>query len=210
VKTDRAQWIVAVCLSVMAGCASEPQRVHVAIPGPGESPLQSVTTIAQTGKGLRVVVSPFDDARSDRMHLGNRSHLWGSTTYIDLPNGTAGEAVAKSLVQQLNKRGWEASLAVQGVAQPDATISGTIQDLSVNAISKFGHTEIAAKNTMMVRVANHSDDSTIQERVLGSGSDDVFWFDEEDAQQLLNEVLEKNIAKFLSDTKVDGQAIRLR
>jgi len=145
------------------------------------------------------------------MHLGRRSHLWGSTSYFDLTKGTAGEAVAKSIVQQLNQRGWDASLAGQGGStRPDATISGTIQDLSVNAISKFVHTEIAAKNTMMVRVANHTDESAVQERVLGNGSDEVFWFDPEDAQQLVNEVLEKNIEKFLADTKVDGQALRLR
>lgn len=201
--------VVAVCIGVLAGCASQAERVNVMIPQ-ADSRGQA-STVAQTGKGLRVVVSPFDDARSDRMHLGSRSHLWGSTSYFDLPKGTAGEAVAKSLIQQLNRRGWQASLAGQdGIEQPDATISGTIQDLSVNAISKFGHTEIAAKNTMMVRVANHSDESTIQERVLGSGSDEVFWFDSEDAQQLVNEVLEKNLEKFIADTKVDGRAVRLR
>lgn len=201
--------VVAVCIGVLAGCASQAERVNVMIPQ-ADSPSQA-STVAQTGKGLRVVVSPFDDARSDRMHLGSRSHLWGSTSYFDLPKGTAGEAVAKSLIQQLNRRGWQASLAGQdGMEQPDATISGTIQDLSVNAISKFGHTELAAKNTMMVRVANHSDESTIQERLLGSGSDEVFWFDSEDAQQLVNEVLEKNLEKFIADTKVDGRAVRLR
>ncbi|HEV2174047.1 MAG TPA: hypothetical protein VGR71_10785 [Nitrospira sp.] len=167
--------------------------------------------MASNSAGPRVAVKPFDDARSDRMHLGSRSHLWGSTSYFDLPKGTAGEAVAKSIVQQLNRRGWQASLAGQGGSvQPDATISGTIQDLSVNAVSKFGRTEIAAKNTMMVRVANHSDESTIQERVLGSGTDEIFWFDPEDAQQLVNEVLEKNIEKFIADTRVDGRAVRLR
>jgi len=201
--------VVAVCIGVLAGCASQAERVNVMIPQAAS--LSQASTVAQTGKGLRVVVSPFDDARSDRMHLGSRSHLWGSTSYFDLPKGTAGEAVAKSLIQQLNRRGWQASLAGQdGMEQPDATISGTIQDLSVNAISKFGHTELAAKNTMMVRVANHSDESTIQERLLGSGSDEVFWFDSEDAQQLVNEVLEKNLEKFIVDTKVDGRAVRLR
>ena len=201
--------VVAVCIGVLAGCASQAERVNVMIPQAAS--LSQASTVAQTGKGLRVVVSPFDDARSDRMHLGSRSHLWGSTSYFDLPKGTAGEAVAKSLIQQLNRRGWQASLAGQdGMEQPDATISGTIQDLSVNAIRKFGHTELAAKNTMMVRVANHSDESTIQERLLGSGSDEVFWFDSEDAQQLVNEVLEKNLEKFIADTKVDGRAVRLR
>lgn len=195
------------CLCILAGCATAGERVDVAIPGSSTS----AAPMASNSAGPRVAVKPFDDARSDRMHLGSRSHLWGSTSYFDLPKGTAGEAVAKSLVQQLNRRGWQASLAGQsGSAQPDATISGTIQDLSVNAISKFGRTEIAAKNTMMVRVANHSDESTIQERVLGSGSDEVFWFDPEDAQQLINEVLEKNIEKFVADTKVDGKTVRLR
>src|ERR1043165_6616652 len=48
-------------------------------------------------------------------------------------------------------------------------------------------------------------ESTIQERLLGSGTDQVFWFDPEDAQQLVNEVLEKNLEKFVADTRVDGK-----
>jgi hypothetical protein len=45
---------------------------------------------------------------------------------------------------------------------------------------------------------------------MGSGSDEVFWFDPEDAQQLINEVLERNIEKFIADTKVEGRAVKLR
>jgi hypothetical protein len=127
-----------------------------------------------------------------------------------VPNGTVGEAVAKALVQQLSKRGWQASLDGSNGTAPDATISGTIQDLSVQAVSKVGHTQLEAKNTMMVRVANRGDESSIQERVMSSGSDEVFWFEPEDAQQLVNEVLEKNIEKFIADTKLDGRAVRLR
>ena len=211
-KMNRTGGVVTVCLCVLTGCVTTDERVGIEIPGPAMSAAgQTAVTAAQTGKGLRVVVMPFDDARSDRTRLGSRSHLWGSTSHFSLSKGTAGEAVAKALVQQLNKRGWQASLADQaGGAQPDATISGKIQDLSVSAVSKFGRTEIAAKNTMTVRVANHSDESSVQERVLGSGSDEVFWFDPEDAQQLVNEVLEKNIEKFIADTKVEGQAVRLR
>jgi hypothetical protein len=113
-------------------------------------------------------------------------------------------------VQQLSKRGWQASLDGSNGTAPDATISGTIQDLSVQAVSKVGHTQLEARNTMMVRVANHGDESSIQERVMSSGSDEVFWFEPEDAQQLVNEVLEKNIEKFIADTKLDGRAVRLR
>ncbi|HXH85261.1 MAG TPA: hypothetical protein VNI35_00460 [Nitrospira sp.] len=206
-KMIRTRQIVAVFFFVLAGCASTGERVDIAIPGIATGSAGS----GASGSGLRVVVSPFDDVRSDRRHLGSRSHFLGGTSHFDLPKGTAGEAVAKALVQQLNKRGWQASLASQGGASPpDATISGSIQDLSVNAVSKFGRTEIEAKNTMMVRVTNHGDESSIQERVLGSGSNEVFWFGPEDAQQLVNEVVEKNIEKFIADTKVEGRTVRLQ
>jgi len=198
--------ILAVCLAVLAGCATN-EPVDLVIPSPSISNGSSTTG---TASGPKVVVKPFDDARMDRTHLGSRSHFWGDMSYFDLPKGTAGEAVAKAVVQQLNKRGWQARLDSASGAPPDATISGTIQDLSVTAVNKFGRTELAAKNTMMVRVANHGDESTVQERVMGSGSDQVFWFDPEDAQQLVNEVLEKNIEKFIADTKVEGRVVKLR
>ncbi len=197
--------ILAVCLAVLAGCATN-EPVDLVIPSTSTSNASSTTGMAT---GPKVVVKPFDDARMDRTHLGSRSHFWGDMSYFDLPKDTAGEAVAKAVVQQLNKRGWQASLDGGGGAAPDATITGTIQDLSVIAVSKFGRTVLVAKNTMMMRVAN-SDQSTIQERVLSSGTDQVFWFDPEDAQQLLNEVLEKNIEKFIADTKVEGRVVKLR
>ena len=197
--------IVTVCFAMLAGCATQ-EPVDVLIPSANTSNGASVGT----GGGPKVVVKPFDDTRMDRTHLGSRSHLWGSTSYFDLPKGTVGEAVAKALVQQLNKRGWQASLNGVGGGTPDATITGTIQDLSVTADSKFGRTELVAKNTMMVRVANHADETTIQERVMGSGNDEVFWFSPEDAEQLVNEVVEKNIEKFIADTKVEGKTVKLK
>ena len=201
----RIAGVIAVCVILLAACTTTGERVDVVIPSASTGP-----AAGGSASGPRVIVKPFDDARMDRTHLGSRSHFWGDTSYFDLPKGTVGEAVAKALVQQLNKRGWQASVdGANGVA-PDATITGTIQDLSVTAVSKFGRTELAAKNTMMVRVANHHDDSTIQERLLGSGTDQVFWFDPEDAQQLVNEVLEKNLEKFVADTRVDGKTVKLK
>jgi hypothetical protein len=197
--------ILTVCLAVLAGCATN-EPVDLVIPSTSTSNASSTTGMAT---GPKVVVKPFDDARMDRTHLGSRNHFFGDTSYFDLPQGTVGEAVAKAVVQQLNKRGWQASLDGAGGSTPDATITGTIQDLSVIAVSKFGRTIIVAKNTMMMRAVN-SDQSTIQERVLGNGTDQVFWFEPEHAQQLLNEVLEKNIEKFIADTKVEGRAVKLR
>ena len=196
--------IVAVCLAMLGGCATK--VVDLSIPATSASE----ASMAGAGSGPKVVVKPFDDARMDRTHIGSRSHLWGDTSYFNVPKGTAGEAVAKALVQQLNKRGWQASLDSSAGATPDATITGTIQDLWVAVDSKFGRTEVEAKNTMMVRVANHGDESAIQERVLGSVGDQVFWFDPEDAQELLNELYSKSFEKFVTDTKLDGKILKLR
>ena len=207
-KMNRMGQAAAVCFWVLTGCASTGDRVEIAIPS---AATQGSTTGAQTANGLKVAVEVFDDGRTDRSHLGTRLHFWGSTSHFDVQKGTVGEAVAKGIVQQLNKRGWQASLAGQaGASRPDATISGNIQDLSLSAVSRFGRTEITAKNAMLVRVANHSDESSIQERVFGSANNEVFWFDPKDAEQLVNELVERNIEKFIADTKVEGQAVRLR
>ncbi|WP_455377196.1 hypothetical protein [Petrachloros mirabilis] len=210
-KINPMRSVAAVCLFLLTGCSATGERVTIAIPQPSASAEdQGEAGAGQAGNGLRVVVSAFEDARSDRTHVGSRSHFWGGTSYFDLEGGAVGEAVAKGIVQQLNKRGWQASLAGQGgSSQPDATISGSIQDLSVTAVSKF-FTEIAAKNTMMIHVANHGDQSWVEEQVRSSASDEVFWFDSEDAQHLLNELIEKNVEKFLADTKVEGRAIKAR
>src|SRR5262245_30997325 len=139
---SRARCIVAICVCVMAGCAVEGQRVAITIPT-ADSPSEG-TKVAENGKGLRVVVSPFDDARSDQKHVGNRAHFWGSTSYFDVPKGTVGEAVAKSFVQELKRRGWQASLAGGvGAEQTDATIAGTIEEVSVKEVSKYGATKMA-------------------------------------------------------------------
>lgn len=203
----RAGFVAAAALLGLVACAGKGERVDLVIPAGGSGP----QVLSASAKSLRVAVAPFDDARTDRMHLGSRSPFWGGTSYFDLPKGTVGEAVAKALVQQLNRQGWQASLAGQTAAgRPDATITGTIRDLSVNAIGKFGRTDLTVKHTIVIRVANHGDDSTIREQVIGSGSDEVFWFDPEDAEALVNEVVRKNFEKFLSDTKVEGSTIRLR
>ncbi len=196
-----------IAMLVLAGCAGKGERVNIAIPGGAVGP----DTLSERGTALRVIVRAFDDARSDRSHLGSLSNFWGGSAYFELSEGTVGDAVAKTLVQELRKRGWEASLAGRsGSSKPDATISGSIRDLSVVAIGKFARTEITATNTMALRVENHRDESTIREQVLASGSDEVFWVEPKDVEQLANEVILKNIEKFLADTKVEGRTVKLR
>src|SRR5678815_1472443 len=69
--------VVAVCVTLLAGCATTGQKVDVVIPTASTGGAAS----ASSGGGPRVVVKPFDDARMDRTHLGSRSHFWGCLLY---------------------------------------------------------------------------------------------------------------------------------
>lgn len=197
--------LICAVLVSLVGCAGKGERIDVAIPG------KVTSTAAASSGGPRIAVLPFDDKRATQIHLGQRAHLWGGTSYFDLPSGTVSKASAQALVDYLNRQGWRASLVrTQGSEGADVTILGTIQDLSIDATSGVMHTDLSAKNTLALQIINHSDDSTVRERVSGSGTDQVFWFEPKDAQALTTELLESNLQKFVNDVRIDRRTIRLK
>lgn len=192
---------------VVAGCAGKGERIDIAIPGAATAE-RAAPAIAN---GPRIAVLPFDDQRANQAHLGMRSHLWGGASYFDLQTGTIPKAAAQALIGYLNRQGWKASLArTVGSEGADITLTGTIHELSVDATGGIMHTDLAAKNTMKFQITNHADDSVIRERVSGSGSDQVFWFEPADAQRLTDELFEKNFQKLLGDLRIEGRTIRLK
>ena len=202
----KASWVL-ICLILVSlgGCAGKGERIDVAIPGKWAVPAASTST------GPRIAVLPFDDQRTMQVHLGQRDHFWGGQSYFDLPGDSVSRASALALVDYLNRRGWRASLANTPAADgAEVTIMGTLTDLSINAKSGFMHTDLSAKNSLAFQIKNHSDNTLVRERVSGSATDQVFWFNQEDAQALFNELLESNFQKFVSDVRIDGRAIRLR
>ena len=60
----RRSGIVAICLAMLAGCATN-ERIDVVIPSAGTS--NASTTTGAAG-GPKVVVKPFEDARKDQTH----------------------------------------------------------------------------------------------------------------------------------------------
>ena len=198
-------WLVCVVLVSLVGCAGKGGRIDVAIPGKfGGGGCGPCT-------GPRIAVLPFEDTRANQEHLGKRSQLGGGYTYYDLPNGTVSQASAQALVDYLNHHGWRASLArTQGSDGADVTILGSLSNLSIDAKSGFMHTNLSAKNTFVLQIINHSDASTVREPISGFGTDQVFWFDPEDAQALTTDLLESNFKKFMNDVRIDGRSIRLK
>jgi hypothetical protein len=191
--------------SLVTGCAGPGERIDLKVPAPVAD-----KTVAAIGSAT-IVIQPFEDERTDRLHLGTRYHLWGGESRFSFPSGTLGEATAKAFADYLKSKGWNATVA-QGneAAGSDITVTGKIVGLRVDAISGIGQTTLNAKSRMVVQVKNHADGSQVRETLTSEGSNQVFWFDPEDAQELLNDLYSKNFEKFVTDTKLDGKILKLR
>ena len=191
---------------LVAGCAGTGERIELKVPIGN-----MVGNKAAAMSSATVVVQPFEDQRTDRMHLGARYHLWGGESRFNVPTGTLGEATAQAFADYLKGKGWNATVAQSTeAAGADITVSGKIVDLSVDARSGIGRTTLNAKSRMAVYVNNLADGSQVRETLSSTGTNQVFWFDPEDAQELLDELYSKNFEKFAADTKLDGKILKLR
>lgn len=189
-----------------SGCAGKGERIDLNVPIARGTDEKVVAVSSAT-----VAIQPFEDNRTDRSHLGTRLHLWGGESHFNLPSGTLGDATAQAFADYLKGKGWNATVAKgNGAAGADLTITGKLVDVGVDAKSGIGRTTLNAKNRMVVQVKNHADGSQVREELISTGTDQVFWFGPEDAQELLNELYNKNFEKFVKDTKLDGKILKLR
>jgi uncharacterized lipoprotein YajG len=117
---------------------------------------------------------------------------------------------AQALTEYLTAKGWQ--VTKQGAVNngADVVLTGKILDLSVHAKSRIGFTEVTTKSKLALQAQNVADGSTIRMTLNGSGGDDIFWFDPEDAQTLVNDVLTDSFSKLLQDTKIENKQLRLK
>ena len=163
------------------------------------------------GGGATVALLPFEDSRAERSRLGTRHSVWGSRMDFAPQGGGPGETTAQALASYLASKGWRAQYMTTSMAgDTDVVISGRILDLSVNANGSLGGTEVTAKNKLLVQAKNRADGSSLTETIGHSGNYHVFWFEQEDGEDILADVLEKNFEKFVANTKIDGKTIRFR
>jgi hypothetical protein len=188
------------------GCGAKGERIDLKVPiayGVNKK-------VAAMSSGT-VAVLPFEDNRTNRSHLGTRYHLWGGESHFDLSSGTLGESTAQAFADYLKERGWNAAVAKgNGAMGVDVTITGQLVDIAVDAKSGVGQTALNGKNRLIIFVKNHADGSQVRETLTSTGTSQVFWFDPEDAQDLLNELYNKNFEKFMADTTLDGKLLKLR
>lgn len=190
--------VLAVGLVALAGCATK---------GAVNLDLQAVQPAEAKSKktdGLTVTVASFEDVRPEKERLGVRRHLWGGETTFNVPGGKPGDVVAKVMADYLKRKGWRLD------GSPDVTFSGRLLNLSVNVENHFAQTDITVKSKMVVEGTNKADGSIVRMTLNGDGTQKVFWFDPEDAQELASEVLSDSLEKLLANTKVENNLLRLK
>lgn len=194
-----------VSLIALAGCAGTGEVIPLQI-HPIVAKSESASKPAPT---LRVAVGSVEDGRSHKTGLGVRTHLWGGVSYFDVPGGNPADVVAQALTDYLTAKGWQLTTRGAGENGADVVLTGKILDLSVHAKSRVGFTEVTTKSKLALQAQNVADGSTIRMTLNGSGGDDIFWFDPEDVQALVNDVLTDSFGKLLQDTKIENKSLRL-
>ena len=206
---------VAVGLLLLLGCSGKsdiiPMNLNPKPPTESNGTSQAVKSMS----GPRVTVIPFEDGRADRTKVGSRSSMWGGESYFNVSSGSAGEATAQAFVDYLKGKGWQAQYAKSEPPAsengPDIVLSGKILDLAVEAKKGFLLTDIEAKSKLVIQASNRQDHSSLTRTDAHSGShENVLWFEPQDGEQILSEVLEKNFERFVVNTKFEDRAIRFR
>jgi hypothetical protein len=68
---------------------------------------------------------------------------------------------------------------------------------------------MTTKTKLAIQIKNLSDDSIVRMTLNGAGSEDVFWFDRDDLEKVVNEVLTDSFGKLVEDTTVVDRMLRL-
>ncbi len=203
------QCCVAVGLALLLGCAGTGEMVSLN--------LQTQQPFAQSSQTepLKIVIEPFEDSRTDRSKIGQRTHLGGGVTNFNVNGGAPGVTIAEALAETLrqrgwNRRGWDARVvqAGVGVSGADIVIGGEIRDFSTNAKSRVFNTKLTGESRLVVKARNLADDSSTVRNIQGEQTKLVFWFTSEDVETLMSGLLQDGIERFITDTKIEGRTLK--
>lgn len=206
---------VAVGLLLLLGCSGKGDIIPMNLTPKMQTDATGAAQVVKPMAGPRVTVIPFEDGRADRTKVGGRSSMWGGETYFNVSSGSAGEETAQAFADYLKRKGWQAQYAKTAPpaseAGPDVVLSGKILELAVDAKRGVFLTDIEARTKLVIQASNREDSSSLVRTDAHSGShDNVLWFEPQDGESILSEVLEKNFERFVVNTKFEDRAIRFR
>lgn len=227
------QLACALSLVFLVSCASDDEAfiLDVQAMAPATTPASGEDSGEDSGEGsaagseerskedpvLSAVVKPFEDARSETGQVGVHTHRGGSESSIYFLDGEPSEVVTRLMTDYLNHSGWRARALqpheMDGVVSGDGTdviMGGKVLVLTVDIKRSYGFTDIKVLTKTLVEARNTADGSVLRMTVNSAGNQTVFWFETEDAQQLVSETLSESFGQFLADTEVQGNLLGLK
>jgi hypothetical protein len=203
--------LAGIWIMTLTGCAGKGEVVALNLHAIAPANAPAVGTPDDT----IIVVADFEDTRTNKDRLGVRSHRGGGESVFNVPGGKVGAVVAQVVTDYLKKRGWRVQSAkpAPGTAPdggPHVTISGKVVELSANAKSTFGSTDITTKSKTLIEALNAEDGSVARMTVGGIGTQTVVWFEPEDAEDLLSGSLSESLEKFVAGVKIEKKILRFK
>ena len=166
---------------------------------------------------VRIVIESFEDRRPEKNRLGLRTHLWGGVTYFNVAGGRPGDMIAQILADRLSTHGWKnrawdvqvaPSALTTNPNNADIVISGQLLDFSANAKSRLFSTVVTTNSTLVFTAKNIGDQSSITRSIEGAQRETLFWFSDDDVQQLLATTLKDDIDRYLAETTIENKTLR--
>ncbi|MCS6897220.1 MAG: hypothetical protein NZM29_04540, partial [Nitrospira sp.] len=135
-------------------------------------------------------------------------------THFDVTGGRPAELIAQMLAHRLQTKGWgDRPWNVRLEQSPssndaDIVITGEVEEFSANAKSRLFSTVIETKQRLVVQAKNRADNSSTTRMIEGARTRTVFWFEDEDVQELLMDTINDGIDRFIADTKIAQNGLR--
>ena len=199
---------VALIVSAAAGCAGKSELRYL------DFQTKQPAALSADMEPVTIVIEPFEDRRADKTRIGTRTHLWGGVTHFDVVGGRPADMISQALVNRLKTRGWGNRAwnvrlgQAESATDADIVIGGQVQDFSVGVKSRPFSTVIDAKSRFTIQSKNADDQSTTTRSIEGVRTRTVFWFGEQDVQELLAATLEDGIDRLIADTMIERKALR--
>ena len=203
-----AWFLMGLCVVMATGCAGKGDVRYLDL---STKPPSAQMAVAEP---VKVVIEPFEDRRAEKGRVGMRTHLWGGVTYFNIAGEKPGEFVSQALADRLKHRGWQdrawnVRVAPAGsVTDADIVITGQLLEFAANAKSRAFSTAISTNAKVTIQAHNQADKSTTTRSVEGAQNRTVFWFDEDDVQELLAATLKDGINRLIADTMIEHKTLR--
>ena len=200
------KWLLPVLLMLMLlGCARGVTYVIDVAYAP------KITELSQgQSEPVRIAVIPFEDARENKKGIGTRFRLTGRTDEFEARPYPASAAVTDTLVNALRIKGYNAVVVsgdkdYAGITEGTSShvvLSGRIEDLWAEAISKPAHTDIKTNVKLKVIIYRADDRSDRTITVQSQSDPQVVLFSPGILQNAINETLTEVINKLLQQLQL--------